>query len=59
MRNERKILRFDPQKLRKSFANGNPTPVNLEKALKNRRIKAQEKNNKKAGKWSYLTSRIF
>ena len=24
MRNERKILRFVPQKLRKSFANGNP-----------------------------------
>jgi len=25
MRKERKILRFVPQKLRKSFANGNPT----------------------------------
>ena len=27
MRNERKILRFVPQKLCKSFANGNPTHV--------------------------------
>ena len=25
MRNKRQILRFVPQKLRKSFANGNPT----------------------------------
>ena len=27
MRKERKILRFVPQKLRKSFANGNPSHV--------------------------------
>jgi len=29
MRKERKILRFIPQKLRKSFANGNPKPDTL------------------------------
>ena len=29
MRKERKILRFVPQKLRKSFANGNPIPISL------------------------------
>ena len=41
MRKERKILRFVPQILRKSFANGNPTLIGLEALPESRNKDAQ------------------
>ena len=48
MRNERKILRFFPQKLRKSFANGNPILKRLSDTFHtNGLVLAKKYNNSK------------
>ena len=49
MRKERKILRFVPQKLRKSFANGNPMSK-LEQIIKQKVKIMQWKLNRKTTK---------
>ena len=54
MRKERKILRFVPQKLRKSFANGNPILAKQEDQPQ--RAEEQQEKTQQMGTFTYSVS---